>query len=107
VAALEKVARYNDLDGSMGEPAVMANPTRFTKVVKETRPARQGRQAVRRFSNSEAQIQASEKWSAAETDPEMRVYAEEELAGLRITKHAQMRMPKWRRCWKARQDSTA
>ena len=90
-AALEQnVARYNDLEQQMGDPAVLANPTRFTKVVKEHGRLAKVVKPYQAIQQLEAQIKQAEEMVAAETDAEMRVYAEEELAGLRA-KHVQMR----------------
>src|SRR4051812_7396315 len=90
-AALEQnVARYNDLERQMAEPAVLANPTLFTKVVKEHGKLAKVVKPFQAFQQLEAQIKEAEAMVAAETDPDMRKYAEEELAGLR-TKHEQMR----------------
>src|SRR5579859_2425449 len=90
-ATLEQnVARYNDLERQMAEPAVMANPTLFTKIVKEHGKLAKVVKPFQAFQQLEAQIKQAEELLAAETDAEMRVYAEEELAGLR-KRHEHMR----------------
>src|SRR5260370_27162993 len=90
-ATLEQnVARYDDLERQMAEPAVIGSPTRFTRVVKEHGKLAKVVKRFQAFQKLEASMKQAEEMIAAETDPEMRVYAEEELGGLR-KRHEQMR----------------
>jgi peptide chain release factor 1 len=90
-ATLEQnVARFNHLERQMAEPAVAANPTLFTKIVKEHGKLAKVVKPFQAFQHLESQIEQAEALVKAETDAEMRVYAEEELAGLR-QRHVQMK----------------
>ena len=72
-AALEQnVARYIDLEKQMAEPAVLANPTLFTKVVKEHGKLAKVVKPFQAFQKLESQIKEAEAMVAAETDPDMR-----------------------------------
>src|SRR5262249_5209298 len=83
-AALEQnVSRYNDLERQMADPAVIGNPAHFTRVVKEHGKLAKLVKPFQAFQNLESQIKQAEEMVAAETDPEMRKYAEDELTGLR------------------------
>ena len=90
-AALEQnVARYSDLERQMAEPAVLANPSLFTKVVKEHGKLAKVVKPFQALRQLEDQIKQAEEMVAAESDAEMRRYAADELSSLRA-KHEQMR----------------
>lgn len=83
-ASLEQnYERYQELERQMADPVILADQARFTRAVKE-----HGRLAkvVKPFQALQAldnQIKQAEELLGAETDAEMRQYAEDELAGLR------------------------
>jgi len=89
-AALEQkpLRAYNDLERQMGEPAVLGQSTRFTKVVKGTRPLARSSSRTRRFSNSSA-ISKPKKWSSRRDRPRDARLRRGRTRGLR-TKHAQI-----------------
>jgi peptide chain release factor 1 len=82
--ALEQsLARFRELEQQLADSAVIADRTRYTQTAKEHgRLAKLLKPYLEYQQLSEAVGQA-EALLAAETDPEMRGYAEEELASLR------------------------
>ncbi len=79
----ESLQRYQDLERQLGDPAVIGDRTRFTQVAKEhgslarmVKPYLEYRKLAEDAAQTEAML-------TAETDPDMRQMAEEELAGLR------------------------
>jgi peptide chain release factor 1 len=87
--ALEQsLSRYRELEQQLADPAVIADRTRYAQAAKEHgRLARLVKPYLEYQQVSEAVGQA-EALLAAETDPEMRSYAEEELAALRARREA-------------------
>ncbi len=78
----EALKRYRDLEEQMADPAVIADRARFTQAGKEhgslakmVKPYLEYQEVTRAVADAEALL--------AEGDPEMRLYAEEELSGLR------------------------
>jgi len=83
-ASLQKnVDRYRELEEQMADPSVMGNPVRFTRIVKEHGRLARMVKPYQTFEQLEREVAQAEEMLAAETDPEMRGYAEEELAGLK------------------------
>jgi peptide chain release factor 1 len=79
----QSVSRYRDLERQLADPAVIADRTRYAQAAKEHgRLAKVVKPYLDYQQVSEAVTQA-EALLAAETDPDMRAYAEEELAELR------------------------
>jgi peptide chain release factor 1 len=74
--------RYEELERQMADPAVIAEPPRFTRVVKEHGRLAKIVKPYQTFQKLESEIAQAEQMLAAESDAEMRRYAEEELAGL-------------------------
>jgi peptide chain release factor 1 len=84
----QSLSRYRELEQQLADPAVIADRTRYAQGAKEHgRLARLVKPYLEYQQVSEAVGQA-EALLAAETDPEMRSYAEEELAGLRARREA-------------------
>jgi peptide chain release factor 1 len=79
----QTVERYQELERQMADPAVLADTARFTRTVKEHGRLTKLVRPYQAFQQLERQIVDAENVLAAERDPEMRIYAEEELAGLR------------------------
>jgi peptide chain release factor 1 len=78
----QSLARYRELEGQLGDPLVIADRARYTQAAKEhgslgrmVKPYVEYQQLCQAVHDAEAM--------AAETDPELRRYAEEELARLR------------------------
>src|SRR5436305_5109018 len=82
-AAFDKLlARFRELESLLADPAVVTDHQRYAQLAKEhgslarsVRPYLEHQQLTEDKKQAEAML-------AAETDPEMRAYAEEELAGL-------------------------
>ncbi|MFL5339728.1 MAG: peptide chain release factor 1 [Gemmataceae bacterium] len=79
----QNVARSQELERQMADPVVLADPGRFTKVVKEHGRLARLVKPYQEFQKLDQEIGQAEQLLSAETDAEMRRYAEEELAGLR------------------------
>ena len=79
----QSLARFQELETQLGDPVVVANRNLYTKTAKEhgalakqVKPYLEYKKVVEDISQAEAMI-------AAESDPEMKQYAEQELVGLR------------------------
>jgi peptide chain release factor 1 len=79
----QHVERSQELERQMADPAVMAEPARFTSVVKEHGRLARLVKPYQSFQKLEEEIGQAQQVLAAESDGEMRRYAEDELAGLR------------------------
>jgi peptide chain release factor 1 len=83
-AAFDKsLARFRELERQLADPAVVTDHQRYAQVAKEhgalaksVRPYLDFQKLAEDYSQAEAML-------AAEADPEMRAYAEEEVAGLK------------------------
>lgn len=74
----------------MADPAIHADPSRFTAVVKEHGRLARLVKPYLEYQQLESEIAQAESVLTLEADAEMRHYAEEELAGLR-RRHAELR----------------
>jgi peptide chain release factor 1 len=79
----QNVERYQELERQMADPTVIAEPPRFTRIVKEHGRLAKLVKPYQVYQQLESEIAQAEQLVNAEADPEMRRYAEEELAGLR------------------------
>src|SRR5262245_56109248 len=79
----QALARYRELEQQLGDPAVIADRQRFMLASKEHGKLTKLVQPYRDYQTVTEQIRQAEEMAAAETDPAMREYAEQELAGLR------------------------
>jgi peptide chain release factor 1 len=85
-AAFDKpLARYRELEQLLADPAVVTDHQRYAQLAKEhgalsksIRPYLEYQKLVEDYAQAEAML-------AAESDPDMRAYASEELAGLKRT----------------------
>jgi peptide chain release factor 1 len=78
----QSLTRYLELESQLGDPVVVANRALYTRTAKEHGAlARQIKPYLEYKKVLEALAQA-EAMASAETDPEMKVYAEQELAEL-------------------------
>jgi peptide chain release factor 1 len=84
---LEKsLNRYRDLEQQMADPAVIADRTRYTHAAKEHGSLAKLVKPYLEYQKISEDVSHAESLVAAEGDPEMRKYAEEELVGLQIRK---------------------
>ena len=89
--ALEKhLVRNREIEEQLADPAIMANPARYGTLAKEHGTLTKLLKPYHEYETVSAAISQSESLLAAETDPEMRAYAEEELSGLKA-KHDQLK----------------
>jgi len=84
----QNVERYQELERQMAEPTVISDPPRFTKIVKEHGRLAKLVKPYQTYQQLESEITQAEQLVNAETDAEMRRYAEEELAGLKKRRDA-------------------
>src|SRR5262245_47120872 len=79
----QALARYRELEQQLGDPAVIADRQRFMLASKEHGKLTKLVQPYLDYQAVTEQIRQAEEMAAAESDPAMREYAEQELAGLR------------------------
>src|SRR5262249_872687 len=79
----QNLERYHELERQMADPVVIAEPTRFTRAVKEHGRLAKLVKTYQKFQKVEKEIAQADKMVATESDAELRHMAEEELAGLK------------------------
>jgi peptide chain release factor 1 len=79
----QAVARYRELEQHLGDPDLIADRQRFTQASKEHGKLARTVQPYLDYQTVTEQLRQAEEMAAAETDPAMREYAAQELAGLR------------------------
>jgi peptide chain release factor 1 len=79
----QNLERYQELERQMSDPAIISDPGRFSRAVKEHGRLARVVKPYQALQTLEAEIAQAEGLLAGEADGEMRLYAEEELAGLR------------------------
>src|SRR5437879_4607367 len=84
----EAVERFHELERQMSDPVVIGNRERYTQAAKEHGALAKLVKPYGEYQKLTADINAAEAVLAAETDPEMRAYAEQELAELRRRQEA-------------------
>ena len=84
----QSLSRYRDLEGQLSDPGVIADRNRYTQAAKEHGSLAKFVKPYLEYQKVAADIAQAEALAAAETDPEMRRYAEEELAALRTRQEA-------------------
>ena len=84
----QSLARYQELEQQLADPAVIADRSRYTQSAKEHGALAKTVKPYLEFQQLQADIAQAEALAAAEADPEMRRYAEEELASLRTRQQA-------------------
>src|SRR6476661_1417145 len=83
-AAFEKpLARFRELEQQLADPAVVTDHQRYAQAAKEHGNLAKTVRPYLEYQKLSDDIRQAEAMLAAETDPEMRAYAEEELASLR------------------------
>jgi peptide chain release factor 1 len=79
----KKRLRYQELENLMADPAVIVDYTRYNALAREHGSLSKIIKPYLEYEDLTRSITQAETLLAAETDKEMRLYAEEELAGLR------------------------
>jgi peptide chain release factor 1 len=77
----QALTRYRELESHLSDPVVIGNRARFTQVAKEHGSLAKMVKPYLEYQDVSKDIGQAEALIAAESDPEMRQYAEEELAG--------------------------
>jgi len=84
----QSLARFQELETQLGDPAVVANRPLYTKTAKEHGALAKQVKPYLEFKKVTEEIAQAEALVAAESDPEMKQYAEQELATLRARRDA-------------------
>jgi peptide chain release factor 1 len=84
----QSLSRFQDLETQLADPAVVANRGLFAKVAKEHGALAKQVKPYLEFKKLTSEIAEAESMAAAETDAEMRQYAEQELGALRSRRDA-------------------
>jgi peptide chain release factor 1 len=84
----KKLARFQEIEQSLADPAVMADPARYAALAKEHGALSKLIKPYLEFQKISESVAEAETLLQSESDPEMRRYAEEELAGLRQRQEA-------------------
>ena len=79
----KKLARFQEIETLLGEPDVVTDVARYNKLAREHGSLSKVVKPYQEFQELTANVAQAEAMIAAEQDPEMRSYAEEDLAGLR------------------------
>ncbi|WP_020472719.1 peptide chain release factor 1 [Zavarzinella formosa] len=79
----KKLVRYRELEALMVEPEVATNAARYATVAKEHASLAKLVKPYMEYEEVSKNLAQAEQMLAAETDPEMRAYAGEEVASLR------------------------
>jgi peptide chain release factor 1 len=84
----QKLARYRELEQQLADPAVIGDRARYTQAAKEHGSLAKLVKPYLEYKQLDTDIAQAEALARAEGDPEMRQYAEEELATLRARHQA-------------------
>jgi peptide chain release factor 1 len=79
----QSLQRYYDLEKQLSDPVTIADRARYAQAAKEHGSLAKTIKPYLEFKKIGEDIAQAETMAAAETDPEMKLYAEEELIGLR------------------------
>src|SRR5712671_6535322 len=79
----QSLTRYRELEQQLGDPAVIGDRVRYTRAAKEHGSLAKLVKPYLEYKSVGEDIAQAEAMVAAETDADMRRYAEEELAALR------------------------
>jgi len=79
----QSLARYRDLEQQLADPAVIGDRSRYTQAAKEHGALAKTVKPYLEYQKVAADVAQAEALAAGESDPDMRRYAEEELASLR------------------------
>jgi peptide chain release factor 1 len=84
----KKLARFQEIEQSLADPSVIADPARYAALAKEHGALSKIIKPYLEFQKVSLSVAEAEALLQSESDPEMRHYAEEELAGLRQRQEA-------------------
>src|SRR5947209_5605663 len=84
----QSLARYDELERLLADPAVSGDVRRTTALAKEHGALRKSVEPYKEFKRLDTDVAQAEAMLTGETDPAMRAYAEEELASLRARRDA-------------------
>jgi peptide chain release factor 1 len=84
----QSLSRYRELEEQLADPAVIADRARYAQAAKEHGRLAKLIKPYLEYQQVNEAVKQAEGLLAAETDPEMRSYAEEELAALRARQQA-------------------
>jgi peptide chain release factor 1 len=84
----QSLNRYHELEQQLADPAVIADRSRYAQAAKEHGRLAKLVKPYVEYQQLGQGVKQAEDLLAAETDPDMRRYAEEELAGLRARRQA-------------------
>jgi peptide chain release factor 1 len=84
----QSLSRFQELETQLGDPAVVANRPLYTKTAKEHGALAKQVKPYLEFKKVLDDIAQAEAMVAAESDPEMKQYAEQELGTLRARRDA-------------------
>ncbi len=79
----ETLKRFRELESSLADSAVIADSARYTKLIREHGQLAKQTQPYEAYLLVNDQVKQAETMLAAESDPDMRAYAETELAELK------------------------
>jgi peptide chain release factor 1 len=79
----QSLTRYRELEGLLGNPDVVANRVRFAKTAKEHGALARQVKPYLEYKKVLEDLAQAEALASSESDPEMKLYAEQELAELR------------------------
>jgi peptide chain release factor 1 len=84
----QALTRYQELEQQLGDPAVVADRARFTRTAKEHGTLAKRVKPYLEYKKITDDLSQAQALLEAESDPEMRQYAEQELAELRSRREA-------------------
>jgi peptide chain release factor 1 len=84
----QALTRYQELEQQLGDPAVVADRARFTRTAKEHGTLAKRVKPYLEYKKTLEDLAQAQALIAAETDPEMKQYAEQELTELRTRQAA-------------------
>jgi peptide chain release factor 1 len=84
----QSLTRYQELEKQLGDPAVVADRARYTRTAKEHGTLAKQVKPYLEYKKVTEDLAQAQALLEAETDPEMRRYAEQELAELRSRQEA-------------------
>jgi peptide chain release factor 1 len=84
----QSLQRYRELEQQLADPAVVADRARYTRSVKEHGSLARQVKPYLEFCEVEEHLRQAEAMAAAESDPDMKAYAEQEASQLRARRDA-------------------
>jgi peptide chain release factor 1 len=84
----QSLTRYRELESQLGDPDVVGNRVRYARAAKEHGALAKQVKPYLEYRKVQEDLAQAEALAAGETDPEMRQYAEQELAELRARRDA-------------------